>query len=210
MPIVEKAYAQWNETGHEGRDGSNTYAALTSGYMNLVDQQVLGVAATTYSPVASDLATKQAVIAAIQSGKAVTAAIFLSGDPTVFSQLGLVSCHAYEIASYDADPNSPTYDTFQLENPWGWHEPLPLTWSQLCRVWLDRGGQHVRDSRCGFYGGRGDRGDQRGDRCGVARDGLCVDRQAEVRGRRGCLGELRQQRKFLCLGQRAGHAEARH
>ena len=137
LPIVEKAYAQWNETGHEGRDGSNTYAALTSGYMNLVDQQVLGVAATTYSPVASDLATKQAVIAAIQSGKAVTAAIFLSGDPDVFSQLGLVSCHAYEIASYDADPNSPTYDTFQLENPWGWHEPLPLTWSQLSQYgWI--------------------------------------------------------------------------
>ena len=61
-----------------------------------------------------------------------TAAIFLSGDPGIFYQLGLVSCHAYDIASYDADPNSPTYDIFFLENPWGCDEPLPLSWSQLC------------------------------------------------------------------------------
>ena len=132
LPLLEKGYAQWNETGHEGRDGTNTYAALNSGCMNTVDEQVLGKVATTYSPVASDMAAKQALIAALQSGKAVTAAIFVSGDPDVFYQMGLVSCHAYVIASYDADPNSPTYDTFQLLNPWGCCEPLPLTWSQLC------------------------------------------------------------------------------
>ena len=109
LPLLEKGYAQWNETGHEGRDGTNTYAALNSGCMNTVDEQVLGTVATTYSPVAGDLASEQAVIAAIESHEAVTAAIFLSGDPTVFSELGLVSCHAYVIASYDADPNSPTY-----------------------------------------------------------------------------------------------------
>ena len=132
MPIIEKAYAQWNESGREGRDGQNDYESLTGGCMNTVDEQVLGTVATTYSPVASDLATEQAVIAALQNHEAVTAAIFLSGDPDVFYQFGLVSCHAYEIASYDADPNSPTYQTFQLENPWGFYEPAPLTWSQLC------------------------------------------------------------------------------
>jgi autotransporter-associated beta strand protein len=137
MPIIEKAYAQWNETGHEGRDQTNTYAALYSGWMTTVDEQVLGTVATTYSPLASDLATKQAVIAALQNHEALTAGIFLSGDPTLFFQSGLVSDHAYEIASYDSDPNSPTYDTFLLENPWGWHEPLPLTWSQLCQYgWI--------------------------------------------------------------------------
>ena len=150
LPIIEKAYAQWNETGHEGRDGTNTYSGLYSGYMNLVDQQVLGTAATTYSPAASDLATKQAVITAIQNHEAVTAAIFLSGDPEVFYDMQLVSCHAYEIASYDADPNSPTYDTFQLENPWGWYEPLPLSWSELCQYgWIavaDTSGTVAADS----------------------------------------------------------------
>jgi hypothetical protein len=137
LPLLEKGYAQWNETGHEGRDGTNTYAALNSGCMNTVDEQVLGTVAMTYSPVAGDLAAKQSVVAALQSGKAVTAAIFLSGDPDVFYQLGLVSCHAYVIASYDADPNSPTYDMFFLENPWGCDEPLPLSWSQLCQYgWI--------------------------------------------------------------------------
>ena len=132
LPLAEKAYAQWNETGREGRDSTNTYAALSGGCMNTVDEQVLGTVATTYSPVAGDLASEQAVIAAIESHEAVTAAIFLSGDPTVFSELGLVSCHAYVIASYDADPNSPTYDLFFLKNPWGDDDPVPLTWSQLC------------------------------------------------------------------------------
>ena len=31
MPLVEKAYAQWNETGREGRDGQNAYASLGGG-----------------------------------------------------------------------------------------------------------------------------------------------------------------------------------
>ena len=132
MPIVEKAYAQWNETGREGRDGQNAYGSLSGGCMQDVDAQILGAAATNYSPAAGDLATKQALIAAIQNKAAVTAAIFLSGDPASFYQLGLVSCHAYQIVNYDADPNSPTYDTFQLENPWGFDEPARLTWNELC------------------------------------------------------------------------------
>ena len=48
MPLIEKAYAQWNETGLEGRDGQNTYASLNGGWMQNVDEQVLGSAATTY------------------------------------------------------------------------------------------------------------------------------------------------------------------
>jgi hypothetical protein len=127
MPIVEKAYAQWNETGHEGRDGTNTYVALADGWMDIVDEQVLGTAATDYFPKASDLTTEAALVSAIQGGEAVTAAIFLgNGDPNAFTQLQLVSGHAYEIAGYDA-----ASQTFQLENPWGCYEPAPLTWSQF-------------------------------------------------------------------------------
>ena len=43
MPLVEKAYAQWNETGREGRDGQNSYASLNGGWMQNVDAQVLGL-----------------------------------------------------------------------------------------------------------------------------------------------------------------------
>jgi hypothetical protein len=126
MPLVEKAYAEWNETGREGRDGQNAYASLTGGCMQDVDAQVLGSAATTYCP-ASDPASEQAVIAALNNNEAVTAAIFVNGDTTQFDQLALVSCHAYEVVGYE-----PTSGTFQLENPWGGYEPAPLTWSDIC------------------------------------------------------------------------------
>ena len=128
MPIVEKAYAEWNETGREGRDGQNSYASLYGGWMDVVDAQVLGSAATTYYP-AGDPSAEAAVIDAIQSGEAVTAGIFLYGDPVRFGQLGLVDDHAYEITGYD-----PVSDTFMLANPWGGYEPAPLTWDDLARI----------------------------------------------------------------------------
>ena len=154
MPIVEKAYAQWNATGREGRDGQNAYESLSGGCMQDVDAQVLGAAATNYSPAAGNLATKQALIAAIQNKAAVTAAIFASGDPASFYQLGLVSGHAYQIASYDADPNSPTYDTFQLENPWGFDEPARLTWNELCAYsgWFTVAGTSAAGTSGGLLG----------------------------------------------------------
>ena len=129
MPLIEKAYAQWNESGREGRDGANTYESLTDGWMQAVDAQILGSAATTYYP-AADPTAEQAVIAALQNNQAVTAGIFGSGAK--FNQLGLVDSHAYEVAGYDADPSSPTFGTFTLVNPWGFHEPARLTWSDLC------------------------------------------------------------------------------
>ena len=136
--MIEKAYAQWNASGREGRDGQNGYASLADGCMQDVDGQVLGQAAAVYCP-AGGATVKQAVIAALQSGAAVTAAIFLSGDATAFNPLGLVSDHAYEVAGYDANPASPTFDTFQLRNPWGIDEPTAaLTWSDLVEYcpWL--------------------------------------------------------------------------
>ncbi len=135
MPLLEKAYAQWNETGREGRDGQNSYASLNGGLMQDVDAQVLGSTPTTFYP-AGNTSAKQALIDALQSNAAVTAAIF--GDDAEFSQLGLVSCHAYDVVGYDDDPASPTFDTFQLKNPWGFDDPAPLTWSELCAYcpWL--------------------------------------------------------------------------
>ncbi len=131
MPLIEKAYAQWNETGREGRDGQNAYASLGYGWMADVDARVLGSAATTYNPGVNP-ASEPAVIAALQNGAAVTTAIWTNGDAAQFNQLGLVSGHAYEIAGYDADPTSPMFGTFQLKNPWGCYEPQPLTWDELC------------------------------------------------------------------------------
>jgi hypothetical protein len=97
--------------------------------MDSVDEQVLGCTATDYSP-SGTLGTEDAVIAAIQGGAAVTAAIFTDGSAQ-FNDLGLVSSHAYQVVSYNADPQSANYGTFQLANPWGSCEPQPLTWAEL-------------------------------------------------------------------------------
>ena len=48
IPLAEKAYAQWNQTGKEGRDGTNSYCSIQGGWMATVDAQVLGYNATDY------------------------------------------------------------------------------------------------------------------------------------------------------------------
>jgi hypothetical protein len=123
LPLLEKAYAQWNETGHEGRDGTNTYASLSGGWMDYVDEQALGYTVSDYWPAGAG--AEEAVIAAIQSGEAVTAGIFSDGN-SEFNALNLVSQHAYMVASYNASNG-----TFQLVNPWGCYEPQALTWAEL-------------------------------------------------------------------------------
>ena len=80
IPLAEKAYAQWNETGKEGRNGTNTYGAIQGGWMATVDAQVLGHNATDYSLTAGN---QQNDIAALAANKAVTiATIGSSNSPT--------------------------------------------------------------------------------------------------------------------------------
>jgi hypothetical protein len=117
MPLVEKAYAQWNETGNEGRDGRNSYASINGGWMQTVCQQVLGKPSQTFWWLPDS--DKQFLIAAMNSNKAVTYATASNGD-------GLVGGHAYMVSSYNA-----TTGTFQLYNPWGGGHPGALTYAQL-------------------------------------------------------------------------------
>jgi hypothetical protein len=117
IPLAEKAYAEWNQTGHEGRDGSNAYASIQGGWMATVDAQVLGYNASDYSVADS---TKQAMVSALASHKSVT--IATDGQDAD----GLYGDHAYGVIGY----NSST-DTFTLYNPWGCDQPGPLSWAQL-------------------------------------------------------------------------------
>jgi hypothetical protein len=118
IALAEKAYAQWNETGNAGRNGSNTYAGIEGGWMHNPNAQILGTSSTNYS---FSSTPQQTLVTAIQSGLAVTA-----GTLSTVNVSGLVGGHAYTIASYNAS-NS----TFSLHNPWGFQHPVPLTWSQL-------------------------------------------------------------------------------
>ncbi|NDC52713.1 MAG: hypothetical protein EBZ74_00120 [Planctomycetia bacterium] len=117
MPLAEKAYAQWNETGRSGRNGTNTYSAIEGGWMNVVDRQVLGRSAADYS--FSSNANKQVLIDAISANKGVTFG-------TRASLFGLYGYHAYTVIGYDAST-----DTFAAYNPWGTSHPGRLTWGQL-------------------------------------------------------------------------------
>ncbi|HWB13563.1 MAG TPA: C2 family cysteine protease [Pirellulales bacterium] len=116
IALAEKAYAQWNQTGKEGRDGTNNYASIAGGWMATVDAQVLGHNATDYS---MTNATAQYAINALAAHQAVTIG-------TSSAQYGLVADHAYAITGYSASSG-----TFTLYNPWGFNQPGPLTWSQL-------------------------------------------------------------------------------
>ena len=48
IPLVEKAYAEWNETGKEGKDGTNSYSGIESGNPAAVYDQVLGNQSAVY------------------------------------------------------------------------------------------------------------------------------------------------------------------
>jgi hypothetical protein len=120
LPLAEKAYAEWNETGNEGRDGTNTYASIEGGWMADVDAQVLG-----YSAASFDLGggAQQALIAGVgNSADAVT----IGTDDSTRAGSGLVGDHAYMVIGYNSASG-----LFQLYNPWGFDQPRPLSWSQL-------------------------------------------------------------------------------
>jgi len=118
IALAEKAYAQWNETGMSGRNGTNTYAAIEGGWMATVAAQVLGKNSTTYM---FSNTPKQVLINALNSGRSVTLGTKSSGMGG-----GLVGGHAYMVRAYNA-----SNDTFSLFNPWGVSHPSPLTYTQL-------------------------------------------------------------------------------
>jgi len=119
IPLIEKAYAQWNQTGKEGRDGTNNFASIQGGWMATVDAQVLGYNAYDY--IMTTTAEKIAVDA-LAAHKAVT----IGTQNFSGTVLGLYANHAYAITGYNA-----ATDTFTLYNPWGSNQPGQLTWSQL-------------------------------------------------------------------------------
>ena len=117
IALAEKAYAQWNETGNEGRDGTNRYSAIEGGWMSYVNAQVLGYSSSNYAFATTQ---KQILVSAIADGKSITL-----GTKTG-ARDGFYGGHAYVVTGYNA-----TTDTFTAFNPWGNSHPGPLTWAQL-------------------------------------------------------------------------------
>jgi hypothetical protein len=123
IPLAEKAYAQWNQTGNEGRDGTNTYNSIQGGWMATVCAQVLGYNATDYSLTAS---TQQAMINAIAAHDAVTIGTDGSNNSNDTLPYGLYGDHAYGVIGYSSSTG-----LFTLYNPWGMDQPQQVTWADL-------------------------------------------------------------------------------
>jgi len=117
LALAEKAYAQWNETGREGRNGTNSYAAIEGGWMSDVYRQ-MGLASQDYS--LSSTAQSALIAALTTSGYAATIGTVTNPGN------GLYGNHAYAVVGYNS-----TSGTFLLYNPWGSNQPGWLTWSQL-------------------------------------------------------------------------------
>ncbi len=123
IPLAEKAYAEWNQTGNEGRDGTNTYNSIQGGWMDVVCQQVLGYAASDYNLTAS---TQQTMINALAAHEAVTIGTDSGNNAADTLAYGLYGDHAYGVIGYNASTG-----TFTLYNPWGMDQPQQLTWTEL-------------------------------------------------------------------------------
>ena len=127
IPLAEKAYAQWNQTGKEGRDGQNLYSSIAGGWMADVDAQVLGHSATSYT--LSTSSDQAALVNAMTNNLAVTIGTDTSNLSSDALAYGLYGSHAYAIIGYNSKAG-----TFDLYNPWGFDQPGVngwLTWSQL-------------------------------------------------------------------------------
>ena len=116
LPLVEKAYAQWNATGREGRDGQNAMRVLMAAAWETVDGRSW---AARRRPTPRRPARRPSRRwPRGESGAAVTAAIFTNGDAG-FNQLGLFTGHAYLVAGYDSDPASAMFGDLPLEKSLG-------------------------------------------------------------------------------------------
>jgi hypothetical protein len=123
LPLAEKAYAQWNETGRTGRDVvENTYASIEGGFEADVLMPVLGRGYDAYRCFANDInkeSHKLSMINALQLHNPVGMSFLADNN-------GLYGNHAYVVTNYNAGS-----DTFTLRNPWGIESPGPLNWDQL-------------------------------------------------------------------------------
>jgi hypothetical protein len=122
IALVEKAYAQWNETGKTGRsDTSNAYAAIEGGWPYDVYRQVLGCTTVcTFTPSTSGAQTT--LITALNKHRIAN----VCTNPNVDSSTKLVGNHVYNVLSYNSKTGK-----FTLYNPWGSDQPTALTWAQL-------------------------------------------------------------------------------
>jgi len=140
VALLEKAYAQANETGafYRGNDSSkNSYAAVEGGWAvaltHLSGNTITTV--TNNGNLSNWNAFETQVIAAINSGKA----LYLGSGGNTWGRNGqqnFVANHAFAISDYDANTG-----LFTIVNPWGpgknHNHTFKYRWSELATLGID-------------------------------------------------------------------------
>ncbi|MGJ3253208.1 MAG: C2 family cysteine protease [Elainellaceae cyanobacterium] len=108
VALAEKAYAQLNESGWIGQDGTNSYTGTNLGYSSATMRQV--TAQSTISRRLDTASTPNSLVDAFNSGQ--LTALTTKGSSEVAPTL--VPDHSYTLIEYEASTQR-----FTLFNPWG-------------------------------------------------------------------------------------------
>jgi Calpain family cysteine protease len=126
--LAEKAYAQLNESGWTGQDGTNSYSGIIAGWEGNTIKQVTGLNTTVGGSMNFDN-----IVTAFNSGKWITIGSKFSGVAS-----NVVVGHAYVLVGYNS-----TTQKFTLFNPWGVgadaSKPglLDLSWTEILASFSD-------------------------------------------------------------------------
>jgi hypothetical protein len=115
VPLLEKAYAQVNQSGWLGRNGTDSYAGLTDGWAGNVFPQITGLSATK----GNALSNQNTLTTAVTSGELVCLNTPGSGYLENIDGYSIVEDHVYSVQGY-----SPSTGLFTLYNPWGYDANL--------------------------------------------------------------------------------------
>jgi hypothetical protein len=132
--LAEKAYAQLNESGWTGQDGTNSYSGIIAGWEGNTIKQVTGLNTTVGGSMNFDN-----IVNAFNSGKWITIGSKFSGVAN-----NVVVGHAYVLVGYNPGTSNNTETAkFTLFNPWGVgadsSKPglLELSWTELLASFSD-------------------------------------------------------------------------
>ena len=115
VALAEKAYAQLNESGWIGQDGTNSYTGIEFGLSSKAFGHISSRSGSNRT-LSSSLTTKYYLLSDISKGKAITVATKDSGVDA-----NVVANHAYQLVGFDA-----VTETFELYNPHGANGSRPV------------------------------------------------------------------------------------
>lgn len=133
VSLAEKAYAQVNESGRIGQDGTNSYGGIAGGSRGKAIKHVSGLGYKSEKAADNIFGwwgvNRNEMISLVNSNRVVTIGSFDSTatntTTSVFNVNSAVQKHAYAVRGYDS-----ASQRFDIYNPWG-DRHLSMTWGQV-------------------------------------------------------------------------------